>query len=153
MLAKIKHKLAIIYAGRAQLRDLRVVGQIIFGAVVLLITWSGVKSVQTNYSLQKQISQLGQQNQVQQLKNNNLSLDNQYYNSNQYLELSARQIFGLGQPGETELIVPQNVALGYLAKTLPVHSSQPAKPIHQPFFERNFQAWVDFFLHRQNTVD
>jgi len=36
--------------------DIRFVGQAIFVLIVLLISWSGVKSIQTNYNLQKQIS-------------------------------------------------------------------------------------------------
>ncbi len=95
-----------------RLNDVRFVGQLLFLVIVLLISWSGVKVIQTNYSLQKQISVLKQQNKLQQLQNENLALQNQYYNSNQYLELSARQNFGLAAPGEKEIIVPRQVALG-----------------------------------------
>src|SRR3978361_671678 len=82
-----------------RLNDPRFVGQLIFVVVVLLISWSGVKNIQTNYNLQKQITALNQQNSLQKLRNDNLGLQNQYYNSNQYLELSARQNFGLAAPG------------------------------------------------------
>lgn len=132
-----------------QLGDIRFTGRIIFIIVVLLITWSGVKSVQTNYKLQKQISVLKQQNSVQELKNNNLKLQNDYYATNQYLELSARQNFGLGLPGEKMLIVPPSVALTYTvdipnAKTETAESKQPA-------YQKNIQSWVNFFLHRPNS--
>src|SRR5665213_2340875 len=89
-----------------RLGDIRFAGQVIFVVIVLLISWSGVKSIQANYGLQKQISALKQQNALQKLQNDNLALQNQYYNSNQYLELSARQSFGLAAPGETEVVVP-----------------------------------------------
>ncbi len=75
--------------------------------LVLLISWSGIKAIQTNYGLQKQISGLKQQNAVIRLQNENLALKNQYYNSDQYLELSARQNFGLAVPGEKEINRPQ----------------------------------------------
>ena len=115
MLSKYKFKQSAetIYAYVNRLRDVRFAGQVLFVIVVLLVSWSGVKAINTNYSLQKQISTLQQQNAIQALENNNLKLQNQYYNSNQYLELSARQNFGLAAPGETELVVPQNVALSY----------------------------------------
>ena len=58
------------------LRDPKNVGLIIFLVIVLLISWSGVKALQTNYSLQKQISLLKQQNDVQQLQNINQQLQN-----------------------------------------------------------------------------
>src|SRR5574337_1693525 len=93
--------LAVRYGMR--LRDVRVAGQVLFVIVVLLVSWSGVKAIDTNYQLQQQIATLQEQNDLQQLENNNLKLQNDYYNSKQYLELSARQNFGLGNAGETEL--------------------------------------------------
>jgi len=132
------------------LRDIRVAGQVVFGIIVVLVSWSGVKAIDTNYQLQQQITTLQQQNDLQQLENSNLGLQNDYYNSDQYLELSARQNFGLGLPGEKELIVPKNVALAY---TVPISSSDgtSAKPaVEAPAYQKNIQAWVNFFLHRQN---
>jgi cell division protein FtsL len=133
------------------LNDLHTVGLLVFLAIVLLITWSGIKTVQSNYGFEKQVATLRQQNQVQQLENSNLQLQNQYYTSNQYLELSARQELGLGLPGETELIVPKNIALAHVAPIdLSTNSNVNSK---QPWYERNFQAWMDFFLHRPDSSD
>jgi cell division protein FtsB len=132
------------------LRDIRNVGLLVFTVIVLLISWSGVKAVQTNYGLQKQISQLSQETTVQQLQNQNLQLQNQYYTTNQYLETTARQNFGLGASGETELLVPKNVALAHTVNQPSTIASKTAVP-KQPFWQHNFQSWVDFFLHRQNS--
>ena len=145
---KIEHyyKLAFAYARR--FRDVRFTGQVLFAVVVLLISWSGVKAIETNYQLQRQIAGLQQQTDIQKLKNINLKLQNEYYNSNQYLDLSARQNFGLAAPGEKVLIVPKTVAL---AHTIPL----PARPApektvvtKQSRFEQNYQDWTNFFLHR-----
>jgi len=150
---KIKHYLKQIEWFVRQLRDVKFAGLILFVVVVLLISWSGVKAIQSNYTLQKQIAALQQQTEVQKLQNNNLKLQNEYYNSNQYLELSARQNFGLAAPGETELIVPKDVALAHTV-SLPSKSAPADKPSDkQPTYQKNFEAWVDFFLHRQNTSD
>jgi len=131
-----------------KLNDVRFIGQLLFLVVVLLISWSGVKVIQTNYGLQKQIDALKQQNAVQKLQNENLSLQNQYYNSNQYLELSARQNFGLAAPGEKEIIVPQQVALASTVN-LPSSTSTNISPkAKQPTYQSNFESWVNFFLHR-----
>jgi len=135
-----------------QFRDVRAVGLAIFGVIVLLISWSGAKAIQTNYDLQKQIAQLQQENQVWQLKDNNLQLQNEYLNTDQYLELSARQNFGLGEPGEKELIVPKNVALAHTTK-LSTTSSVTRASGKQPFYQRDFEAWMNFFLHRQQAAD
>lgn len=132
-----------------RLSDVRFAGQVVFVVIVLLISWSGIKTIQTNYSLQKQISALRQENDVQKLKNTNLALQNQYLNSNQYLELTARQNFGLANPGEKEVIVPEAVALAYTSDAaMPLQA--PSADAHRPGYQRNFESWVDFFLHRQN---
>jgi cell division protein FtsB len=132
-----------------RLNDTRFVGQVIFVIIVLLISWSGVKSIQTNYALQKQITGLHQQNGLQKLQNDNLSLQNQYFNSNQYLELSARQNFGLAAPGEQEIVVPKQVALAYTVN-LPTDKPVTAQS-KQPAYQRNSESWIDFFLHRQTN--
>ena len=134
------------------LRDVRNVGLLVFTVIVLLISWSGVKSIQTNYGLQKQAAQLQQENQIQSLENDDLALQNEYYNTNQYLELTARANLGLGTSGETELIVPQSVALAHTVKE---PSSSPVTSVvpKQSVWERNFEAWMDFFLHRNASSD
>jgi cell division protein FtsB len=132
------------------LRDIRNVGLLVFTIMVLLISWSGVKSIQANYALQKQISSLQQQNQVRKLENTNQALQNQYYNTPQYLEITARQNLGLAAPGETELLVPKTVALAHTV-------AQPKEAITGksdvpkiPTWQRNFQDWINFFLHRSS---
>jgi hypothetical protein len=137
----------------ARFHDVKFAGQMLFMVIVLLISYSGVKSIQTNYELQKQISNLQQSVALQKLSNTNLQLENQYYNTDTYLELSARYHDGLGAPGEKEILVPQNVALGYTV-ALPKVAQQADKPSDkQPKSQQNFEAWVNFFLHRQNTSD
>ena len=133
-----------------KLGDVRFMGQIVFAVIVLLITWSGIKSIQTNYGLQKQISSLKQQNTLQQLQNDNLNLQNQYFNSNQYLELAARQDFALAASGEKEIIVPETVALSYTTNlpTLPKTETSADKT---PAYQKNIQSWVNFFLHRTSS--
>lgn len=150
MQEKIKHykELAWFYIHR--LNDMRFVGQVLFGVLVLLVSWSGVKAIQTNYNLQKQISALQQQNTVQQLANDNLKLQNQYYNTNQYLELSARQNFSLAAPGEKEILVPKSVALANTVNLPSPTSDSSASNLPK---QHNFQAWLDFFLHRQGATD
>jgi cell division protein FtsB len=135
-----------------QLSDIRVVGLLVFLGVTLLIAWSGVKAIDTNYGLQKQVATLQQQNAIQKLTNSNLALQNDYYNTNQYLDVEARQAFGLGAPGETEILIPNSVALAHTT-TLPNTEQQlTAKAASkQPTYQRNFEAWMDFFLHRQTS--
>jgi len=134
-----------------QFQDVRAIGLVIFLAVALMVSWSGAQVIQRNYELQKEISYLDQQNAVSKLENNNLRLQNQYYNTEQFLDLKARQDFGKGLPGETLLLVPAEVALSYVTK--PANTEPVINPESQrPAYQRNFQAWIDFFLHRQGDV-
>src|ERR1700694_1239646 len=145
MLTKIKNWLQRV--PWHMFRDVKAIGLLMFLIIVLLISWSGVKVIQSNYGLQKQIAELQQENQVQELQNNNLKLQNEYFNTNQYLELSARQNFGLAATGQTQLLLAKNVALAHvlnLPSTPQMVTTKPNSP--QPTYQRNLQAWVDFYL-------
>lgn len=135
-----------------QIRDVRVAGLVVFGVLALLVSWSGVNVIQTNYDLQKQISKLEQQKQVQELENNNLRLRNEYYNTDQYLELAARRQFGKAAPGEKLLLVPKSVALAHTTDLPAPEKQATQKPQpHKPTYQKNFEAWLDFFFHRPST--
>jgi cell division protein FtsB len=152
MLQKAKKAFRNYWPYVYELQDVRVAGLVVFAVVVLLISWSGVKSIDTNYRLQREIARLQQENQVAKLDNSNAALQNEYYKTNQYLELSARQNLGLAKPGETEWIVPQNVAMAHTVD-LPQDkaASEATKAVKQSSIQRHLQAWTDFFLHRKSS--
>lgn len=130
-------------------RDIRFLGFMVFGIMVLLASWSGVSVIESNYELQKQISQMDQQNIVDQLENENLRLKNDYYKSDTYLELQARKALGKGASGETLILVPKEVALKY-AKELPstVKTEQKRQEHNNPTYRKNINDWMDFIFHR-----
>lgn len=135
-----------------QLFDVRNVGLYIFSIIVLAIAWGGVKTVQANYELQKKISVLRQQNAVLHLQNQNTALQNQYLQTDQYLELSARQAFGLAAPGEKVLLIPKNVAMKYVnpavgPETAADNNLSPKDT--RSGMTKNLQAWRDFLLGRK----
>jgi cell division protein FtsB len=113
-----------------QLIDVRNIMLYLFAIIVMAITWSGVKTVQHNYDLQKKIAELKQQNTVIDLQNQNTDLKNKYLQTDEYLELAARQNLGLAAPGEKVLIVPKSVAMKYVDPSLEnngqKNSSSPA---------------------------
>ena len=137
-----------------QFRDVRAVGLLLFLIIVLLVSWSGVKVIDTNYSLQKDIARLEQQNQISELTNTNLKFQNDYYRTDQYLDIAARQDFGLAAPGETVLNIPREVALAHTVD-VPDPEQELAKKTKakQPAYQRNFQAWINFLLNRRTTDD
>lgn len=128
------------------LSDTRVLTLLAFGVVALLVTWSGIKVVQTNYNLDKKISVAKQKNEVQRLENENQKLKNTYYQSPQYLELSARRQFGKALPGERLYVVPESVAQ---SKTIDLPKDQQLavqaeKPRSKA--QTNFEAWMNFLF-------
>ena len=138
---------------RQQLTDVRNIGLYIFAIIVLAITWSGIKTVQKNYELQKQVSTLQQQNDILKLQNENTELENKYFQTNQYLELAARQYFGLAAPGEKILLVPKDVAMKYVDTSLSLQSSEKDSEDNRSRYSKNFQAWQDFLFGRKVTID
>jgi cell division protein FtsB len=137
-----------------QFKDVRVIGFAVFGVLVLLVSWSGVRVIETNYELQKQVAEIQQENQVAELENNNLRLQNEYYNTDQYLELQARKQFGKGLPGETLLLVPKSVALAHTVEPAKEDDKQAAKSSpNKPLYQRNFEAWREFFTHKDQSTD
>jgi cell division protein FtsB len=128
------------------LSDPRVLGLLAFGVVAILITWSSIKVLQTNYELEKKIAVAKQRNAVEQLENENLRLKNKYYESEQYLELAARRQFGKAAPGEKLYVVPESVAL---SKTidLPKEDQLSAKEQKKKSkYRQNFDDWMKFLF-------
>ena len=129
--------------------DIKFSGQVIFAIIVFLIFWSGARAVQSNFNLQKQIISLKQQNNAIKLQNTNIELQNQYFASSQYQELSARQNLGLGFPGESEILVPDNVALKYTVNLNISQKTKNSKNLYkESSIQKNFTAWINFFFHR-----
>jgi cell division protein FtsB len=129
------------------LTDTRVLGLLAFGVVALLVTWSGIKAVQTNYELEKKIAISKQNIEIQKLENGNLKLRNHYYESAQYLELSARRQFGKAAPGETLYTVPEEVALSKTVELAPKPQTPSEKESSKPRFQQNFDDWMEFLFN------
>lgn len=137
-----------------QLSDVRIVGLLAFGIVVLLVTWSTLNVLQTNYDLQKKEAELRQKNQVRKLENENLKLKNVYLETNEYLELTARRQFNKAAPGEKLYIVPKEVAMSRTVE-LPKTQEQIAKEqtLQKSKYHQNLNDWLDFLLNRNPADD
>lgn len=133
-----------------QYSDIRVVGLIIFGFIVLLVSWSGLKVMQTNYELQKKEAELRQKNEVARLRNENLELKNTYFESDQYLELTARRQFNKAAPGEKLYLIPEEVAMANTVD-LPKNETQiiEEKQQSKSKYISNFNAWIEFLFRGQ----
>ena len=132
-----------------QLIDMRNIVLYIFCLLVLGITWSGIKTMQNNYELQKQISTLNQQNAVLHLQTEDITLQNKYFQTNQYLDLAARQDLGLAAPGEQVMLIPKNVALKYVDTALAPTNNPNGSSVQATGVRKNIQAWRNFLLGRK----
>lgn len=111
-------------------------------AVALLITaswvWGTVGAIQQNFVLQQEVDGLGQQIAFQELQNQTLQFENQYYGSREYLELSARAHLNKANEGEKLLVLPPNT----VSDTSPP-TTQSVTPISK---RSNFQQWIYFLF-------
>jgi cell division protein FtsB len=138
---------------KKQLTDVRNIVLYLFAVIVLAITWSTIKAIQTNYQLEKQVSLIKQQNTVLDLQNQTVSLHNQYLQTDTAQELSARQNLGLAGPGEQVFLVPKAVALKYVN---PKFSQQKVATKStadtRSKYIKNVESWRDFLLGRKANV-
>jgi len=110
--------------------------------VALLITmswvWGTVQAIQQNFELQQQVDGLGQQIAYQDLQNQTLKFENQYYGSDEYLELSAREHLNKANAGEKLLILPP---------TTVSDKKSSEQPTVLPITKRsNVQQWMYFLF-------
>ena len=139
---------------QSQFTDIRNIGLCIFALIVIAIAWSTARTIQSNYDLQKQVSVLKQQNAVLELQNQNADLENKYYETNQYLDLAARQNLGLAAPGEQVLIVPNSVAMKYVDSSIVRNQAPAPAVVDKPSkYVKNVEDWRDFLLGRKPSED
>lgn len=144
MLDKIKSGFQDYLLGNV--RDVRFVGMIAFGVLILLTSWSGVRIIEVNYELQKEIAGLQAKNQVRQLENQNVKLKNQYLNTDTYIELTARQQLGRGGKDEKLILIPKEIALAHAP--LLAQADKTTRPTdNAPKYVQNLRAWRDFYFH------
>lgn len=109
--------------------------------VALLVTaswvWGTVGAIQQNFILQQEVDSLEQQIAFQELENQTLQFENQYYGSKEYLELSARTHLNKANAGEKLVILPPNTV-----SDAPTTQSS-VTPIEQ---RTNFQQWLYFLF-------
>jgi cell division protein FtsB len=82
---------------------------VIIAAIIgVSLIWSTIKAVQRNYELQGQVDALEEEIAVLELENQNLKLGIEYYKTDTFLELEARQKFNKAAPGEGVLLLPKD---------------------------------------------
>ena len=70
--------------------------------------WGTVQTLQKNFRYQQEVDALTQNVELEQLRNQNLEYQQQYYRSDEFLELRARQRLGKANQGEKLIILPDS---------------------------------------------
>ena len=91
-----------------------------------------------NYDLQRQVDQGKLDNQVMKLQNENLKLEQAYYKTDEYLDLSVRSLLGRASPGENMVILPR----------VQVDKTDNAKTSVVSSRKSNIDQWIDFLMGR-----
>jgi cell division protein FtsB len=114
-------------------------GTIVLALVIALgWIWGTVQTLQKNFAYQQQVDVLNENVELEELRNQNLKFQQQYYKSAEFLELSARQRLGKANPGEKLIILPDSRSVVDTATT-PGDAPAAVKA-------SNLTQWVEFFF-------
>ncbi|MDR2524074.1 MAG: hypothetical protein LBC95_00825 [Candidatus Nomurabacteria bacterium] len=110
-----------------------------FGIVAAMFVWlvMTVSAMNKNYDLQNQLEQGRLENEIQEIENENLKLQQAYYQTNEYLELAAREKLNKALPGEHLVILPKS------DNPPSVETGVAARPNDE---RSNFEKWIEFLL-------
>ena len=101
--------------------------------------WGTVQTLQKNFTYQQQVDSLTQNVELEKLRNENLRFQQQYYKSDEFLELSARQRLGKAAPGEKLIILPDSRDI--------VDTAKPTADVEPVTMQAsNLSQWVRFFF-------
>ncbi len=130
-------QLKVRFAKLASPGMLMIVGVAVFWLGFMTIT---IDVMNRNYRLQRQVDQGALDNQVIEIQNENLRLEQAYYKTNEYLELSARALLGKALPGEHLVLL----------KRAEVADTNQGKTDQQFEQRSNLDQWLDFLSGKHN---
>lgn len=110
--------------------------------IILVIAYVAftIDALNRNYNLQHQVDQGELDNQVSEIQNENLKLEQSYYKTDEYLEVSARSLLGKAKPGEHLVILPK-VESG---------QTQSKSTSSQVTAKSNVDQWIEFLLGKHS---
>lgn len=118
-------------------RHLTLNNAVLLGALLLVISsvWNTVGTLQKNFILQQKVDRLTTEIKIAEIEAETLALQQQYYRSPEYLELTARSRLGKASEGETLIILPP------LPEQTP--EAEQIATLEEP---SNFSKWMRFLF-------
>lgn len=105
--------------------------------IVAVAVWMAmvIQVLNNNYKLQRQVDNAKLDSQMLELENQNLRLEQLYYRTDEYMELSARSLLGKALPGEYLVVLPRVS-----------HASKAKRSGNAVATKSNFDQWLDFLF-------
>ncbi len=121
-------------------RHLTLNNSVLIVAMVIVVAsiWNTMLTLQRNFILQQKVNNLEQEIMLTQLEVDTLRLQQQYLQSAEYQELTARAKLGKAAPGEKVVNLPP----------LPKDDKVPSVLTPTLDDSSNFQKWMRFFFGR-----
>ncbi|MDL2327670.1 hypothetical protein LJC64_03325 [Ruminococcaceae bacterium OttesenSCG-928-A11] len=112
-----------------------VITAVIIGVVCLLV-FMIVRTLEQNYQSESYIKESNLENEIQEIENENLALQQEYYKSDEFLELSARRA-NKALPGEHLVILPET------DEKEKVNVGVASTPVDE---RSNIEKWLEFLF-------
>ncbi len=109
----------------------RLVLMVVIAAVAVWMAMV-IQVLNNNYKLQRQVDNAKLDSQMLELENQNLRLEQLYYRTDEYMELSARSLLGKALPGEHLVVLPRVS-----------HASKAKRSGGAVVTKSNFDQWLD----------
>ena len=101
--------------------------------------WGSIAMMQRNYALQRDVESQKRDAEILELEVANMRFEQNYYKSDEYKDLAAREHLGLACPGEKVLILPANSDAAKREQ-----ESAVVQAVSEP--PSNFDQWVNFLI-------
>lgn len=108
----------------------------------LMWTWGSISAMTRNWTLSQELIERERQKALLELEVETLELENEYYHSNEYKELSARKYQNKKLPGETMIYLPVN---SEAAKAKHDNINNTDSAVDTPQLA-NFEQWMAFLF-------
>lgn len=123
---------------------------LVFDNIILIIalalcfgfTWGAISSMSRNWSLAAEVASREREKALLELEVETLELENAYYLSEEYQELTARKYQGKKLPGETMIYLPKNSDYAKSKHSTP-SSDNSATSLGEM---SNFEQWTKFLF-------
>ncbi len=118
---------------------------VVVGVALLIAAswaWGSISTMQRNFELQKEVDAKRRELELTDLEVQTLQYQQNYYKSDEYKDLAAREHLGLAGPGEKVLMLPPNSQL--VKNQTKQQADAPATAVIGSA-PNNLEQWFNFF--------